>query len=382
VVFNVACAHSYDVQEFEAIVGDATPKTPLTVLEQARHLYHGSFLEAFPVTRFDTRFGDWVEGRREELAGAYHKLLHLLSLQYLVRGDWPTAITSLTPLLPAGDRKKRRRSPAPADEQEDSAKRDRAAQDYEVVCGLLMTCYALTQRLDLAQQTYTHYGQTMRKAPYPRHPAPALAKLNELMQSQSLSTLRTERLIAEALLQISHKKMVPRLQDALEIIYGVLLPPSASLRSPSVQAVLDRAEEEARRHGASLVGTPHLALALCDTVTAVPTPQQQCGASTWEDILTSLPVDLHTIAEAMRYILGEAPAGSQPPTGHTLFHERVLQVASALAVRTQGKALDVLHLWIALWQEEHGLFSQVLSRYGIPRDAVLQQLEEEPGSGL
>lgn len=63
VAFHRDCAHSCDVEDFEALVRDATGQTPLSTLEQAFKLYQGPFLADFsPPDAPD--FDRWVEAKR------------------------------------------------------------------------------------------------------------------------------------------------------------------------------------------------------------------------------------------------------------------------------------------------------------------------------
>jgi DNA-binding SARP family transcriptional activator len=92
--FDRNCDYSCDAEEFERLVSNATSGTDLQALEKAFHLYRGPFLENFSV-QAAPEFDAWVEVERRTLAGAYHKLLHLLIRHYLADGNWLAAIECL-----------------------------------------------------------------------------------------------------------------------------------------------------------------------------------------------------------------------------------------------------------------------------------------------
>jgi len=321
VEFNRNCGYTCDAETFEGIISSATDKTDLQTLETALHLYRGPFLENFAIQEAPG-FDAWVEGKRQALAGAYRKLLHLLSTRYLTQSNWPDAIKCLERL---GD-----------ELAEAHPEVQRAISDPEVVHGLLMMCHAFTYRLDLAGQVYETYEQMQQADPAPSSPSPTLEKLHKIIQTYQPSNVRVRTLVADALRRISHRTTEPRLQDALMSVYmatGAQRPPTQGVR---YREVLLRAQEEAVCHGATLIGTPHLVLALCDLTD-----------ETYSTIRDSLPLALERVAQALRTIVGEVTTNDPAPTEYTLSLQRVLQMAADVAGTVRANTIDIPHLWIA-----------------------------------
>lgn len=353
VVFNKRCGYTCDVEEFEGVLNSATDKTDLQTLEKAFALYHGPFLDNFSI-QDAPGFDAWVTAKRQRLHGAYCKLLHLLSTRYLMNGAWPRAIETLERL--------RGSLLEVAESQWDQ----KTMSDQEVVHGLLMMCHALTYRLDLAGSIYADYVQLQSIDSLQVSPSLTLEKLHKIIQTYQPSNLRVRTLIAEALRRISHRTMEPRLEDALLSVYAATGAQRAPRQGRKYRDVLLRAQKEALRHGAALIGTPHLLLALCD-----------CTEHDFSIVQNCLPLSLSRLSQAIRNVLGEASVNNHEPTAYTLPLQHVLQVATDVAGAEQADTIDVSHLWIALVQEEHGFFSQLLEQGGIDRLEVLEQMEED-----
>ncbi len=136
--------------------------------------------------------------------------------------------------------------------------------------------------------------------------------------------------------------------------------------SPLYQQVLQQAHEEARHYGASLVGTPHLFLALH---TFAPDPLRQalhdCSALSPE-----------AIGQTLRSVLEPPAPGRKAPTARTLPLHHVLREAQTLAQDIKADRTDVEHLWVALCKEERSLFTQVLTQYGVSRAQLLEAMRE------
>ena len=227
-------------------------------------------------------------------------------------------------------------------------------------------CHALTYRLDLAAQVYGEYEQLQRAEAAKISSAPRLEKLHKIIQTYQPSNLRVRALVAETLRRISHRTMEPRLADALLSVYTATGAQRAPSQGAGYRVVLLRAQEEALQHGAALIGTPHLILALCD-VTDRGSP----------NIQNSFSLSLTSLAQALRTILGEVTTNNHEPSEHTLPLQHVLQVAADVAGAARADTIDVPHLWIALVKEEHGVLSQLLEQCGVDRLHVLEQMEED-----
>ncbi len=184
-------------------------------------------------------------------------------------------------------------------------------------------------------------------------------------QSYHPSNLRIRALVAEAIQRIGHRAAEPRLEDALLSIYLATGAQRALAQGAVYRAALLRDQEEAIRHGATLIGTPHLTLALCALTDTPASP-----------IRGALPFSLQKVAEAIRTALGEGRSTSRTPTAYTLPLQHVLQLAAEVAGATRGQAIEMLHCWIALLEEEQGLLSQILAQGEVDRLAVLEQMEE------
>jgi hypothetical protein len=290
------------------------------------------------------------------LDGAYHKLLHLLSTRYLTQGNWPEAIQCL----------ERLRS-CLAETQTIQREQD-IVKDQEVVHGLLMMCYTLTSRLDLALPVYDAYVQWHHAEATAGLPSSTLEKLSKIIQTYRTSNLRARAVVVEALQRISRRTMEPRLEDALLSIYMATGAQHVPSPGPRYRAILLRAQEEARQYGAVLIGTPHLILALCEIT-----------MSDFPDIQNNLGLSLESLSLALSTVLREGSISSHEPTKytHTLPLQRVLQVATDVAGAAQANTVDIPHLWLALLKEEYGILSQLFEQYGIDRLHVLEQMEEE-----
>jgi hypothetical protein len=233
------------------------------------------------------------------------------------------------------------------------------SRDLEVIYGLLMVGYAYQHRLELARRRYEQYQQRVGADAIPR----ALQDLARLIEGQHLSTLRGRQLIDEAVHQIKGR-MEPRLRDALWQMYlttGACTAPGLSQRC---QQMLHRAEEEATSYGDTMVGTPHLTLALCTALDA--------SDATVEE---SLPVPVATLEHALRAVLGDRTPGLQRADRPTLALQRLLQIATDRAATAGAAMVDVPHLWLALLQEKDTLLSRVLAQAGTPHTTVLERLE-------
>ena len=177
--------------------------------------------------------------------------------------------------------------------------------------------------------------------------------------------------VSELLLQrLSSASVVapwsPGSKDALLSVYIATGAQRAPSQGPKYRAVLLRAQEEALRHGATLIGTPHLILALCD-VTESDAP----------DVQASPALSLTRLEQSIRTILGEATTNNHEPTEYTLPLQHVLQIAADVAGAARDDTIDVPHLWIALMKEEHGVLSQLLEQCGVDRLHLLEQMEED-----
>ncbi len=352
VQFDRDCEYTCDVESFEHIVNVATHQTDLRLLEAARSLYRGPFLDGFYVQDAPL-FDAWVQTKRRELTSAYHKLLHLLLPHYLSAANWPSAIECLEFL---------RRGLMEALEQGEEW--TQVGREAEVVHGLLMICYALTSQLERAQTAYQQYMKV-----FAGHVAPALDELHKIIHSYQLSNMHTRSLISDALDHLNRREMEPRLEDALVSIYTATGALQEPLAGATYHQVLKDAQEAALRHGARLIGTPHLALALCNISNSNDEPDI--------DVSYSLGVSLDTIIRALRGVLGEDASGNQNLSEQTLPLQRVMRIASELAAASRSEAIDCVHLWRALLREETGLFSQVLSQCGVHRLQALQHFEDE-----
>lgn len=206
VEFNRNCGYTCDVEEFEGILNHATQKTDQQMLERAFGLYRGPFLENF-VVQDAPAFDAWVTAKRAILTGAYHKLLHLLSTRHLTQGNWSTAIRYLERLRDG------------LREAQDCQGDQSASKDQEVVYGLLMICYALTSRLDLAGKLYGEYEQLRSTEAADVSTSSTIERLHRIIQTYQPSNMRGRALVAEALRRISHRTMEPRLEDALLSVY-------------------------------------------------------------------------------------------------------------------------------------------------------------------
>lgn len=351
--FNRNCGYACDVEAFEGILSNATDKTESQTLAKALELYRGPFLENFSVQ--DTPdFEAWVTAKRQTLEGSYRKLLHLLSTQYLTQGNWPEAIKCLERLRGAL-----------ADAQEIQREQETISAQ-EVAHGLLMICHALTYRLDLAAQVYGEYEQRHRVEAANGSSSSTLEKLHKIIQTYQPSNLRVRALVAEALQRISRRTMEPRLDDALLSVYMATGAQRAPNQGSGYRAVLLRAQEEAWRHGAALIGTPHVILALCEVT-----------ERDFPNVRNSLALSLQSLAQALSTILGQATTNSYEPTAYTLPLQRVLQVAADVAGAARADTIDVPHLWLALVKEEHSVLSQLLEQCGVDRLQVLEQMEED-----
>lgn len=239
-------------------------------------------------------------------------------------------------------------------------------RDDEVVYGLLMIGHALTSRLDLAAGVYREYEQQAPTAARGSATASTLDKLHKIIQTYQPSNVRARALIAETLRRISHGTLEPRLEDALLSVYTATGARRAPKQGPQYRAMLHRAQAAAARHGAPLIGTSHLLLALC-AGTDETTP----------DIRQALPISLESMAQAVQTVLGEAVPDAQAPSELTLSLQRVLHVASDIAGTAQADAVDIPHLWLALLREKDGLCSRLLAQWGIASAEILEQMDDE-----
>jgi DNA-binding SARP family transcriptional activator len=340
VEFNLQCAYDYDVEEFERLVDTATGETALQTLERAGALYRGGFLETFDSLSFGADFELWLSERQATLASHYHKLLHLLSIQYMARGDWSAAIEHLHRL-------------------------QAATPEEQAGYGLLMISHAVTGQIAQAERAYRQYVE-MANTVLHRPPNTAMERLHKIIQDRQFTPQHALQLVDNAL-RAPRKTMEAPLQEALLVLLKAFKAKELPAPSPGYHRVWQRAKEEARRHGCSLIGLPHLFLALCaDSDDAV------------EAIRDSIhPMNLDDVVQGLHFVLGEeAPASAQDPTACTLELRHVCQVARDFAEDAEAEAIDVRHLWVALLKEEYGVLGQVLERYGINRSRLLEEIPE------
>lgn len=345
------CDYNCDVEAFEQIANNATPTTDLPTLEKALHLYRGPFLENFYI-RDAPEFDAWVKAKRMTLSGAYHKLLYLITPRYLSEGNWPAAIECLEHL---------RATLLESQEGEETQTINKDNQ--ELVYGLLMTCYALTYRLDLAEEVFGQYEALTQAEITVEQPNFAIKKLHEIIQTYQPSNLRARALIADALYRIGYRTIDSRLEDALMSVYASTGALTTPLEGARYRKALHCAREEAAKHGASLVGTPHLILALCTN---------RDSSSTWPDIF----VPMEALAQAVCSVLGQSTIGGQEPTEYTLSLQRILRMASELAISNRSNEIDIPHLWLALLRENRGLLGQIFIQFNINRIDVIEKIED------
>ena len=345
VMFTWPAGLDYDVAHFENLVktvGDAgTEAQAVDALERASALYQrGPFLGNFHVRDAGPSFDDWVTTMHTTLEGHYLKLLQPLGMHYIARGTWATATEYLQKL-------------------------QQGTPEAEVVYGLLMVCYASIGNMAQVEKTYHQYVQMMDEV-LRSAPNGALTELHQIIRAGHLVPLQVKTFVERALQIKRHLMHVPlqvALQAALKAT-GVKKVPTPSAR---YHQVLHGAQEEARRHGDSFVGTPHLFLALCTTD---PDPLH--------DILNHMGVRLDSIVQRVRFILGDTSSESQaPPTEQTLSLQRLCRTAQELAEDIGTDTTDILHLWMALLKEERSLLNQVLMRCGVKYALVLKEMEQE-----
>jgi DNA-binding SARP family transcriptional activator len=333
VAFDFHCAYSYDVEAFEHFACAVTDETPLSELERAVDLYRGKFLETFHVSSADADFDDWVSTRQHVLESHYHTLLQLLSTRHMARGDCSAAILYLDRLL--------------VDNPEE-----------QVVYGLLMVCYAVTGQSTLVQKTYQQYVQ-MGEDTFGMAPDAVMVRLYHTVQRGQLSTLQTQDLIT-SVIQANQQTMDPQLRSTfLAVLKGVAVK-KAPVQSVAYRRVLRRAQEQAAQHGCTLVGTPHLFLALCAD-----------HGTSMRSIQANGLVSLDEVMQTIRFVLGENMAGSQAPTQYTLELQHILQVARDLAEQAGAEAVNVPHLWSALLQGKPEWLEKVLEHHDVSTSEIL-----------
>ncbi len=328
----------YDVALFEHYVKTARAENPeVHLLEQAYTLYQrGPFLGTFALKDAPPACDDWVRNRRQELERQYHEILHPLSIHAMSRGDWASAIDYLSQLL-------------------------QGTPEEEVVYGLLMLCHAVNGNITQAQATYEQYRHMLTTSPGST-PGEAMRKLQQAIQAGRLEPLQARELIDRIRLRQSSGRAP--LQAALQEIFRATGAKSAPILSASYQRALQRAQVEAAGYGATLVGVPHLCLALWTL-----------DAEVWHDVLQQMDADLEAVVQTLRVTLGDTQPHSSLPIIHTLPLQRILRVARGIAEQNQDDAVDLPHLWVAILQEERSVLGQVLAWHGVDRAAVLREMQ-------
>jgi hypothetical protein len=308
-------------------------------MRQVYTLYHGPFLQGFTINGDSRAFTTWVESKRAEVAETCASLLFDLTAACVIEGQWAEALGYLEDLLELC----RQKDYVPN------------AEDLETIYGLVMVAYAHEHQLALAKHRYEQYKQGVAAHSLP--PKPGLQQLAKFIEAEALSHRQGQLLFDKIVrdIQVSRDHRLGQILYRVYLALGVLTVPEPSRH---YDQVLLRAGEEAACYGDTMIGTPHLTLALC-TVPGVP-----------DDPIFA------TLERALRAVLGDAAPCPQNPDQKTLALQRVLRTAAAHATTTGAPLIDVPHLWNALWQEEDTLLSRVLMRFGEHRGAVLEQLEQ------
>lgn len=339
--FNTVCGYVCDVEEFERLVCTVTEETSLEALERVYSLYHGQFLATFEIQDVHPDFETWVTARQEALASDYRQLLQRLSIRYMAQGSWSLALQCLTRL-----------------QQE--------TPEEHAVYSLLMISYAVTGQIAQAQQTYRQYTESMHTA-FHLSPHPAMDKLHRLIGARQFVPQQAQQLVEEAL-RTPRVGMESPFQETLTALWRALNTP---LPNKAYHKVWQQAQAVAKSQGCSVVGTPHLFLALCTTHY-----DMEEDVRTLENVREAmLPEHLDELVRALRWVLSEYATGRRTPAQGTLELDHVLERACELAADGGDEIITPLHLWRALLQEEHGVLSQVLRRYEIDRIALLHALE-------
>jgi len=294
VAFNATCDYVCDVEAFTRLVLAMTDETSLETLEWAYGLYRGPFLEVCDIPDVHPEFETWVSERQGILAAHYQQLLHHLSIRYMARGAWPLALHSLKRL-------------------------QRATPEDHAVYSLLMINYAVTGQITQAEQIYRQYVEVMNAAGH-LPPDPAVAKLHQLIGTHPFVPQQAQPLVEETL-RTQRAHMDAPLKETLSALWKALALAEAPSPSAAYTKVWRGAQTIAKRHGCSIVGTPHVFLALCTT--EYDTTED---AQTLEDLREALhPRALDEIVQACQWVLGEATLDDMTRPLSTLELQRVLQ---------------------------------------------------------
>ena len=284
----------------------------------------------------DEDFYSWVNDRQAALDKLYCKLLQILSTQRMADGDCPAAIYHLERLL-------------------------KYDPEEQAVYGLLMVCYAVTGQIGLAEKTYQQYVR-MSKESFGVEPDPIMERLRQIVQQRQLSNLPVSELIT-SVIQANQNTRDLQLKAAFLAVLKATKAKIAPPKSVGYQRVLQHAQEEAMTNGFSLVGTPHLFLAL----------SAEDNASA-QQIFSSMSPCLDDVVRAMRFVLGKGSDSGQDPMGYTLELQNILQIACDLAEDSDADSVDLPHLWLALLSRERELLGQVLKQYNVNRAGLLERI--------
>lgn len=156
-------------------------------------------------------------------------------------------------------------------------------------------------------------------------------------------------------LQLSDKALANYLQIYDEMATGSHRPESSmqvAIRSEAYITCLKRAEMIARNYGSTLVGTPHLFLAL-----------YQNDLFQVRRFFSATGIDLHATAQKVRKIIRRKTEGAIRHIGNTLEALRAKEMAEEMACAEQT-AVSYKHLWFALLSQEHSLLVQILEGSG------------------
>lgn len=235
--------------------------------------------------------------------------------------------------------------------------------DEQAVYGLLMICYAVTGQIDQAERVYREY-ENMTRESLGLPPHTTLEHLRRIIQERQFSPSQSKSLI-DGVLQIDHQSMDIRLQTVLFRLGEAIGVHPSPIPSSAYHSVLQQAQTEAERHGVGLIGTPHLFLALYAHQDA-----------TINYIRDALPTD---IERSVYHVLGKRDPHMALPATYTLELHTVLQSAQDIAKNAEAHHVDIPHLWLALFREEDLLFGQLLERYGISRQILVDEIERTEG---
>ncbi|MEM7130549.1 MAG: Clp protease N-terminal domain-containing protein [Chloroflexota bacterium] len=303
----------------------------LEMLQQAINLYKQEFLGGFSVRNAGPEFEYWKANIQADLEQRYHRTLSMLSIRHMLRSDWTKANHYLIKQL--------------------------AIEPEQLeLYGLLMICHAMSDQMNSVDHVYEQYINVMNNH-FGAAPQPVFIQLYDDIIRNQLSNVAIVDRLKELIAQ--NPSTNPRLIDALGT--------DNDLEEDSTyQLTIEHAQRIAAQSGFSVVGTPHLFLALIEE-----------SDSPFRESLIHTGNSPEKIIQTVRSVLGQANGYVGIPFNmkFTLEAENLLQEAENLAKVDRGRTVSAYHLWSSLLQRKHSVVIRILERDGVNTNQ-LQEIEE------